>query len=33
MKTSAPVVDEECIVYDFRYNADISGLDSKSVKT
>jgi hypothetical protein len=32
MKTTALVVDEESILYDFAYNADISWLDTKSVK-
>jgi hypothetical protein len=33
MKTTALVVDEESILYDFGYNTDISWLDTKSVKT
>jgi hypothetical protein len=33
MKTAALVVDEESILYDFGYDADISRLDTKSVKT
>jgi hypothetical protein len=33
MKTATVVVYEQCIVYDFGHNADISGLDTESVKT
>jgi hypothetical protein len=32
MKTATVVVYKECIVYDFRHNADISGLDTESIK-